>query len=255
MKRFFATICIALAALMTPSCLDYDTPNRTDIVPVTFRLDGLQSGPLTKATDAELQAAVAAASTFATPTITLTSSVDPTKVYTATPGTQTYLPVGDYMATANIEGQQTTVCAFGTVFSTPSMAVQQSVSVKDTTHTVTLTAQPRCFALLLDRSTTQYYRLEHGYETNGLNIFPDGEGIAVVFIVPNGTQSTTRTATIWARSAVSSNDKYYPVSWLDANSGTHLAVGNWYCFPGMASGVDATIEMTYGTFARGYSGN
>lgn len=247
MKRVF---CFILTALMAASCLNYDNLDTREIVAVRFTLGTPTSGAITKATDNALQAAVDAVTTYGTATITLTKADDPTKVYTATPGTDVLLPVGTYTATADIKGEWYKTSPLGEVYTTPCASVSQSVEVARATKTIPLTGNPTCYALILNRPTTSYYRINYNNAVDALPIFPDGEGIGVVFIKPS-TQIAGCTAGLVPWSA--GGEREYTVSWLTGQGGTHLAAGCWYCFNGPAATAMAGVTVTNGTFAKGYN--
>jgi len=250
------TIPFILTALMAASCLNYEgyePQKKTALVPVRFTLEAPQTGALTKASDETLQAAVDAVTTYGTAPITLTRTDDATKVYTATPGTEVYLPVGTYTATADINGTQHTTSPLGTVYTTPCATVTQTVEVTTQTTTIPLTSTPTCYALILDRKTTRAFRIRYDNMVDALPIFPDGGDLAVVFVKPS-TQIAGCTAGLIPQSATGS-EREYTVSWLTGQGGTHLDAGCWYCFTAPATIVTAGVSVTHGTFARGYNDN
>lgn len=249
MKRFFTVICIALFSMMTTACLNYDEPTK-DVVAVRFTLGGTKVGPITKATDSELQNAVNAAALYSTPVLSLTSTSNPSKTYTATVGMEVMLPLGTYTVEALLTGQRHTTSPFGTVYTTPCGKIEKTIEVTATTRSIALTVEPTCFALVLDRSVTTKYRIDHANMVDGLSIFPNTDAISVVFITPGDSSSETCTATLKAVNATG-GEKDYPVSWNWATGGTHLETGKWYAFAASASTIGATFSVDYGSFVHG----
>ena len=250
MKRFTTILSVALLAT---SCLNYDDAplrQRDGLVAVTFNVTNPQSGPITKASNEAIQAAVDAVAVYPeVQTITLTDTSDETKQYTATPGVELLLPVGTYRATAERDGTVATTCPLGTVYNEPCFGIAQTVEVTRQTHDITLTGIARCYAIVLDRSTTYAYRIHTGNIIDALAIFPAGD-IATVFVKP----STGGTAGIVAI-GTGGDEKEYNVSWLTTTGGTHLDTGCWYCFPGPATKVGTTLAVTHGAWTAGTIAN
>ena len=249
MKRAF--ISLLLAALTATACLNYDELDTRSIARVRFTLGTPTSGTMTKATDDALQAAVDAVTTYGTAIITLTSTADPTKTYTATPGTDVLLPVGTYTATADIKGNYYKDSPLGDVYTTPCATVTQTVEVARDTKTIPLTSKPTCYALVLNRPQTQYIRINYNNMVDSMRIFPDGEGIGVVFIKPSTATIPGCTAGLVPHS--DGGDREYSVSWLTGQGGTHLTEGAWYCFNGPQATATAGVTVTNGTFGKGFN--
>jgi hypothetical protein len=152
-------------------------------------------------------------------------------------------------ATAERDGTVATTCPLGTVYNEPCFGIAQTVEVTRQTHDITLTGIARCYALVLDRSTTYAYRIHTGNIIDALAIFPAGD-IATVFVKPSagGTAGIVAIGT-------GGDEKEYNVSWLTTTGGTHLDTGCWYCFPGPATKVGTTLAVTHGAWTAGTIAN
>lgn len=253
MNRIFASVCLAIMTVIAPSCLNYDTMTEDGMVAVRFRVRDTKSGHLTKTADAALQAAVDAVTTYGPVTITLTSATDPERTYTVTTGTDTYLPLGRYTATATMEGSRLATTPLGDAYTEACAKIEQTVDITPATKTVTLNSVPTCYALVLDRTTTTSYRLDYNYLVDVLSIYTGEADIRVAFIKPNGGNIS---AAYLLAGSIAGGEKQYGISWGTGTGGTHLEVGRWYCFPAATQTSDpATISIVNGTFAPGYTGN
>ena len=155
-KKAVAAVATAAAiASCSPQGINPDAPERT----IVLRLAGVVTGDISTKTD---PSGVFAATAPQMPQLTLQSKTNPARRYTVTPGLSATVAVDSYAVSGSYLPTEEGQVQGGKVYSRPPFSVAGEINVTEEVSEYEVAAAYDCFALVLDESICEKYRIR-GY--------------------------------------------------------------------------------------------
>lgn len=244
MKRL-ATI-LLLAALV--ACTKQPAP----LASVVFSVGGIQTGDIaTKGGAAELLAATAPTGF---PMLTLTSTTNAARKYTATIGEPVALPLDTYNITGTYSPATTQTLFRSKAMAEPRYKISTTITISEGTTSYTLPATYDCFALIIDYSQAaryDYYDQTTSWTT--INAFTDADGYGVAYInVTDWSGSLTFNMRVYPVETAEHEMAAYVLANKTTSGCTLVENGKWYVFsPNAVSKQSGDLGVTLPEWTAG----
>lgn len=164
------------------------------------------------------------------PTLTLQSKTVPERRYTMTPGVPAPVALDSYTVTGTYLPNEEGKVFGGSAYATPPFSVNAEITVTEDVSEYSVGAAYDCFALVLDESTTEKYRIR-GYAGAMMDLawVYGSDGYKVVYLKGEWSHPALSLKALPADPANYEAASYDLVSDPSA-SGVLVKCGNWYAF-------------------------
>ena len=194
---------------------------------ITLALSGVRAGQMLTKGPLDVLAQTAPAKM---PTLTLQSKTVPERRYTLIPGVPAPVALDSYTVTGAYLPNEEGKVFGGSAYATPPFSVNAEITVTEDVGEYSVAASYDCFALVLDESTTEKYRIR-GYAGAMMDLawVYGSDGYKVVYLKGEWTHPALTVTALPADPANYEAASYDLVSDPSA-SGVLVKCGNWYSF-------------------------
>ena len=249
MKHFALLSALLLALASCNQNVDFDTPTNK-YHRVTIGLRQAQSGPLTRATDAEVGAVLANTTLTRTMSVKLTSKKDGT-VYAVNLGEPVDIPTGEYSVFGEYAPPLIREAYAAFLFSEPVFYVEQDLTITEDEDTYLVDAIYLCVALVFDMTATS--KIEHRVDSRTYEELTLEGDLPVVYARCTMYNATnTYHVRVTSTNPLFAEPTDYEIQWMDNGSGLHVQDGYWYLLaPDIPTTVYGTIGINFPTWQKG----
>lgn len=194
---------------------------------ILVSLSGVRSGQMLTKGPLDVLAQTAPAKL---PTLTLQSKTVPERRYTMTPGVPAPVALDSYTVTGTYLPNEEGKVFGGAAYATPPFSVSDEITVTEDVSEYSVGASYDCFALVLDESTTEKYRIR-GYAGAMMDLtwVYGSDGYKVVYLKGEWSFPALSLKALPADPANYEAASYELVSDPSA-TGVLVKTGNWYAF-------------------------
>lgn len=196
---------------------------------VTFSIGNIRSGELgTKGTPASILSVTAPTGT---PALTVASTTNKVRTYTATPGTPVSLPCDTYHVTGRYIPTKTADILRGAAYQEPRYRLDAQLTITDGQDSYAVPAQYECFAVIADLAEIDHYthsdpnasQVEMPYKVS------DGFGVLYVYCNSAWTSSYCYRITAYPTDTAEHEARQYALI-TSGTGGVLVENGKWYAF-------------------------
>jgi len=239
MRRYL----ILLIAILSIACT-----KEPQYATVTFDVEYVQSGAITKVSSGAVSEALAASMPTGPFQLHLVSKTNPLRSYDITTGSSVTIAVDDYTVTGSGVGSEVFSSSSTKVYSSPKWSVSQDIEVDAGGGSVNLTASYPCVALVVDKSVTASIEFFSGSGFVSPSAMGGTESVGVVYAVGYWTFSTPLRIRVYPVDYQANDIVDYNLT-SNAYDGTYRVLnGHWYNF------VPGDLEPSSGSFGINFSG-
>ena len=233
----------ALFAVALSCRVSSDAPLATKTI--TISLSGVQTGDMTKALDPT--ALLGSTAPVGGVTLSLVSTTNALRRYTATPGQALTVPLDTYDVTGSyLPSSSGNIFSKGKVYARPPYSASGRITVTEDTDAYSVAATYDCFALVIDYSECEKYGiLGAGGSMIDFTWFTDSEGMGLAYIVGDWNAAPLRIDAVPQDKANYEQVRYELVT-DPSYQGVLVENGKWYAFgPNgvQTGGADIGIDL------------
>lgn len=219
-------------------------------VSVCFNV-GVESGPITRTMPDGLSDAISATSPSGPFSLTAKSTDNELRSYSVTSGVPATIATGRYSVTGAGSGVLISKITGGNLYSSPSWAVSDDVTVTESSTEFSLVASYTCPAFVFDLAEVDYVEFLNGADIFTLTSFPGTGAYGVVYPKPDQYWIPSKPLWIYVypKDKVNGETALYkvitPSTGADAEL-TQVRSGYWYKFsPGKVDVVSGSMGITF----------
>jgi len=249
MRKIFTAI-FALLALASCNNDNTDLDIPTKYQRVTININGTRSGAITKATDAEVQTALAQVTLTQPMSLRLTSKKTGT-AYAVTVGEAVDLPVGEYSVFGEYAPPLIKEAYAAFLFSEPCFYVEQDLTITEDASQYTVDAIYLCIAVAFDMTVTS--KVEHRTDTRVYEELALDGDLPIVFArCTMFNASNTYHVKTYSTNPLFTEPTDYELNWMDSGTGLHVQDGYWYLLtPDIPTTTSGTLSVNLTAWGKG----
>lgn len=227
------------------------------VTKVTFEVRGVSSGSLTKSLASDVGALLDASAPTGTPTLSIRSTTNSARVYSASVGAEITLPLDTYTITGDYTPSSSIIDVVGGyAYAEPTYRISTTATIGESTSSVPLDATYTCIALIGDFSEcTEYWHTRSNNDDVTVTGWVRSGNLGVIYIRhSDGSWDTAHPYRVTALPVDLAEHERATFNLTDALASGCIAVenGRWYRFsPSEVETASGVLGINFPAWEQG----